>query len=77
MAIFPDHTFEVLVADGGATDGTREVCETMQRYMPLKYVFLPIYKFINAGYPRNVLLRMCEGQIISMIDIDHWPARIS
>jgi len=72
-AVFPDHTFEVLIADGGSTDDTIDLCRTLAQYINLKYVYLPIGRFINAAYPRNVLLRMCEGQIIAMIDIDHFP----
>lgn len=71
---YPDHTFEVIVCDGGATDGTKALCLYMAQHMKLKYVYVPINRFINAAYPRNIMLRMCEGQVISMIDIDHWPS---
>lgn len=72
--IFPDHTFEVVVLDGGATDETKALCEQMAEVLSLKYVYVPICQFINAAYPRNIALRLCEGKVISMIDIDHWPS---
>lgn len=74
QAVFPDHTFEVIVLDGGATDNTRELCERMSNNLNLKYIYVPIGRFINAAYPRNVALRVCEGKVIGMIDIDHWPS---
>jgi glycosyltransferase involved in cell wall biosynthesis len=74
QVVFPDHAFEVVVLDGGATDNTRELCEKMSEYINLKYIYVPIKKFICAAYPRNVALRACEAPIISMIDIDHWPS---
>lgn len=73
-ALFPDHSFEVVVLDGGSTDGTRNLCEIMAAHIDLKYIYVPIGRFINAAYPRNVMLRACEGKVIGMIDIDHWPS---
>jgi len=71
---FPDHTFEVVVVDGGATDKTQELCITFAKHIKLKYIYCPISRFICAAYPRNLGLRVCEGEIIGMIDIDHWPS---
>lgn len=70
--IFPGYDIEVIVVDGGATDDTKDLCEQMAPYLNLKYVYVPICKFINAAYPRNIALRLCEGKVIGHLDIDHW-----
>lgn len=72
--LFPDHTFEVIVIDGGSTDNIRTLCEQLSPYINMKYIYLPICQFINAAYPRNVGMRVCQGKVIGMIDVDHWPS---
>lgn len=64
---------EVIIADGGSTDHTKEMCLKMAPILNLKYIYLPIKQFINAAYPRNVALRCAEGQLLAQLDIDHWP----
>jgi hypothetical protein len=68
----PEIPAELIIVDGSMTAEYREVCEKAAAYMPLKYISLPIGKFINAGYPRNVGLRCAEGKIVAGIDIDYW-----
>jgi glycosyltransferase involved in cell wall biosynthesis len=82
---FPDHTFEVVVVDGGSASGQKDfdggdtvdiqkLCSFFSKYINLKYIYVPIGKFICAAYPRNIALRVCEGDIVGMIDVDHWPS---
>ena len=69
----PSIKMEVIIVDGGSTDSTRELCLKIAPILNIKYVYLPINKFINAAYPRNVGIRCAEGKILAQLDIDHWP----
>lgn len=71
----PNKDIEFVIVDGGSTDNTRELCEAVGKHYRMKYIYLPIGKFINAGYPRNVGLRVCEGEVIGHLDIDHYPSQ--
>lgn len=72
--LFPDHTFEVIVCDGGSSDNTSGLCETIAQLIPLKYIYVPIKRFVNPAYPRNIMMRVAEGKVIGMLDVDHWPS---
>jgi hypothetical protein len=74
QSIFPDHSFEVVIIDGGDDGAVLSLCKRMSDFLRIKYIYLPIKRFICAGYPRNVGLRVCEGRVIGMLDIDHWPS---
>lgn len=69
---FPDHTFEVVVVDGGSTDNTESLCVEFAKHLNLKYIYVPINRYICASYPRNVGLRVCEGKVVGMVDVDHF-----
>lgn len=68
----PDVPFEVIIVDGGATDNLKEICLTARAHLDMKYVYLPLYEFVNPAYPRNVGFRIAEGEIFTMLDADYW-----
>lgn len=70
--VHDDVPFEVIIVDGGATDDLREICMAARAHLDLKYVFLPLYEFVNPAYPRNVGFRLAEGEILTMLDADYW-----
>lgn len=72
-SLAPHIPFELVIADGGSQDETKELVQKAAEFMPIKYIYLPIGDFINAAYPRNVAIRICEGEVIGHLDIDHWP----
>jgi succinoglycan biosynthesis protein ExoA len=58
--------FEVVVADGGSTDGTRDVVRGLQRRFPnLKLVDNP-KRWSSAG--RNAAIRASRGDIVLLVD---------
>lgn len=65
---------EFVIVDGGSSDATKDMCLAFSQAHRMKYIFLPIGRFINAGYPRNVGLRVCQGEIIAHLDVDHYPS---
>lgn len=65
---------EFVIVDGGSIDQTKEMCLSLAMAHRVKYIYLPIGKFINAGYPRNVGLRVCQGDVIGHLDVDHFPS---
>lgn len=65
---------EFVIVDGGSFDETKDMCLAFSKAHTMKYIFLPIGKFINAGYPRNVGLRVCQGNVIAHLDVDHYPS---
>lgn len=70
----PEIPVEIIVIDGGSIDDLQEICRTIAQYIPLKYIYVPINEFINAGYPRNIGFRVAEGDIFTMLDADYWPS---
>lgn len=68
----PDIEFELIVVDGSSTAEYKEMAEYCARFFPIKYISIPIGRFINAGYPRNCGLRFAEGDVFAGIDIDYW-----
>ena len=70
----PDIPTEIIIVDGGSTDELENICKKYGEYLDIKYVYLPIGKFVNAAYPRNVGFRLAKGEIISMLDADYWPS---
>jgi glycosyltransferase involved in cell wall biosynthesis len=65
---------EFVIVDGGSDDHTKDMCTKFGEYHAMKYIYVPIKEFINAGYPRNIGLRVCEGDVIGHLDIDHFPS---
>lgn len=70
----PQKDIEFVIVDGGSTDSTKGMCQAVGEHYRMKYIYLPVGKFINAGYPRNVGLRVCEGEVIGHLDVDHYPS---
>lgn len=70
----PKSDFEFVIVDGGSNDHTKDMCLAVGEHFSMKYVYLPIGKFMNAAYPRNVGLRVCEGEVIGHLDVDHYPS---
>ncbi|MCK5610057.1 glycosyltransferase family 2 protein [Candidatus Pacearchaeota archaeon] len=70
--LHPEIPFELIIVDGGATDDLKEICMAARAHLNLKYVFLPLYEFVNPAYPRNVGFRIAEGEIFTMLDADYW-----
>ncbi len=68
----PDIPIEIIIVDGSEHGEYRSLHDAANAYLPLKYVCLPIGKFINAGYPRNVGFRLAEGRILTQVDIDWY-----
>src|SRR5262249_38126914 len=61
----PDR-FEVLVADGGSTDGTPEIVRALARRHPQVRLLDNPARWSSAG--RNVALRACRGELVLLVD---------
>ena len=67
-------SLEFVIVDGGSNDYTKEMCAAFGQHHRMKYIYVPIKEFVNAAYPRNIGLRVCQGEVIGHLDIDHYPS---
>jgi glycosyltransferase involved in cell wall biosynthesis len=58
--------FEVLVADGGSTDATRDIVNTLQRRHPNLRLLANPAGWSSAG--RNVAVRASRGDVVVLVD---------
>lgn len=65
---------EFVIVDGGSQDVTKKMCLSFNLAHIMKYIYVPINGFVNAGYPRNIGLRVCQGDVVGHLDIDHYPS---
>lgn len=63
---------EVLIADGGSTDGTLDVINALAKTLPFRVRVLEVPGKIAAG--RNAAIEAADGEIIAVTDADCVPA---
>jgi len=68
---FPNNV-EIIILDGSTDQEYLCVYDDHHDKISMKYISMSIGRYINPAYIRNVMLRVCEGKVISMLDIDHW-----
>ena len=64
---FPQQNFEIIVADGGSNDGTREVVSRFAKTSPVRVLLVDNPK-IRSGPGRNAGARAARGDIIMFLD---------
>jgi glycosyltransferase involved in cell wall biosynthesis len=62
--------FEVVVADDGSTDNTKEVVDTYKNVLNLKYIVEENWG--GPARPRNNGVKVAEGQWLCFLDSDDW-----
>lgn len=68
-----DFPYEIVIADDGSTDGTREIIQGYKKRYP--DMIRPQFRDINVGSLRNFYLsyNVCRGRYIAICDgDDHW-----
>jgi glycosyltransferase involved in cell wall biosynthesis len=63
---FPKNKFEVIVVDGGSTDGTQEIIQTYKRVNLVD----ECGQFRSPSNARNVGAKIARGEIIAFLDAD-------
>ncbi|MGE7057419.1 glycosyltransferase family 2 protein, partial [Paenibacillus glucanolyticus] len=66
---------EIIIADGGSTDGTLEQIDSLQNRYPIRLLHvqqkgLPYTEDWNESVVRNVLIEQAQGDWIMNLDID-------
>ena len=69
-----ENEVEIVIVDGGEGPAAEALLSEAFGLCRVKYVYLPIGGFVCAAYPRNVGLRVCEGDVIGHLDVDHFPS---
>jgi len=69
---YPHHMWEIIIADGGSSDGTLEIIRSWQnRYQFIKLVEIPDCP--SPAYARNKALEIVRGEFIFFTDGDCAP----
>ncbi|MFN8576582.1 MAG: glycosyltransferase [Candidatus Sericytochromatia bacterium] len=62
--------FEVIIADDGSTDNTREIVESFRNKLNIRYAFCGENQGFRAARTRNIGLSKARGQLIIFLDSD-------
>ncbi|MDD5617772.1 MAG: glycosyltransferase family 2 protein [Candidatus Omnitrophica bacterium] len=62
--------FEVIICDDGSVDNTKEVVDSFNKKITIKYLFDKNWG--GPARPRNNGIRVAEGEFIAFLDSDDW-----
>lgn len=69
----PKHDFEVVLVDGGSTDGIEEVVEQYKDKLNLIFIRSGATSWENPSRARNIGYRVAQGVFSIMLDGDYLP----
>lgn len=65
-----DGTWEVVVADNGSTDATRQVVESQAEAFPVRLAVVDAGDLKGVAHARNVAAAAAEGRVVAFCDAD-------
>jgi len=61
---------EIVIVDGGSTDGTVEIIKEYQKKMPNLKLYFEIGKYRSPANARNIGVKKAKGEIVFIADVD-------
>jgi cellulose synthase/poly-beta-1,6-N-acetylglucosamine synthase-like glycosyltransferase len=72
---YPRNKYQIIIADDGSNDGTREICQKYARQKKIIYARFPKHIELKAKIVDSVIKKYARGEIILETDVDCMPPK--